>query len=54
MTYNVIHPLHHDGKAYGPGDTLELSEAAAAPLLALGVVAPDPAAKPAKPGKGEG
>lgn len=48
--YYVRTGLHHDGKAYGPGDRVSLSEKAAARLLASGVVsaekAPDPAPAP--------
>lgn len=48
--YYVRTGLHHDGKAYGPGDRVSLSEKAAARLLASGVIsaekAPDPAPAP--------
>lgn len=55
-TYTVISPLHHgvlvDGEAietrYEPGETVDLTEAEAAPLLEHTVKAQDAAEKPAK------
>lgn len=46
MKCTVLQPLHHDGKAFEPGATVELSDEQAAALVAVGVV--KPAAKPAK------
>lgn len=52
MKCTVLQPLHHDGKAFEPGASVDLPDEQAAALAALGVV--KPAAKPAKsedPGK---
>lgn len=38
-TYRVERErLEHDGRLYGRGDTVELSDAQASPLLALGAI----------------
>lgn len=39
-TYTVKSPINHDGKSYTDGDPIELSAAAARPLLAAGAVEP--------------
>lgn len=39
-SYLVLGPLHHNGRAYAPGETVELEPEDAAPLLPLGVVKP--------------
>lgn len=36
--YSVIESVNHDGKDYEPGTSLELEEAQATPLLALGKI----------------
>ena len=38
--YAVLSPLHYDGDRYEIGETVELEEPVAAPLLAAGVIAP--------------
>jgi hypothetical protein len=47
--YKVLRPLDHNGDRYEPGSTVELPDAAAKKLTALGVVAlpaaPEPPAK---------
>jgi hypothetical protein len=48
MQYQVTGNIQHDNKAYGPGDTLDLSEAQAKPLIEAGVIE-DPNAEPATP-----
>ncbi len=48
----VAKPLSHDGKDYAPGETVSLGAAAAAHLLATGVVA-EPAFEPEGKGKGK-
>lgn len=50
--YKVKEPIKHDGKHYGEDDTVEMSAAAAKPLLAAGVLAPKTGSKPK--GKPEG
>lgn len=45
MKYSVISPLEHDKKRYEPGDVVDLSEAAAAPLLGRVVEAAPEAAQ---------
>jgi len=45
MEYQVIGNITHSGKSYTEGDTLDLPEAAAAPLIAAGVLE-DPNAEP--------
>src|SRR4051812_33282405 len=40
-TYYVQTNLNHDGKEFKTGDTIELSDVAAAPLLAAGVISTD-------------
>ena len=37
-TYGVKSALQHDGEAYGEGDEITLTEAAAAPLVDAGVI----------------
>jgi hypothetical protein len=36
--HTVKDPINHDGKSYAPGSTIDLDEAAAATLVALGVI----------------
>ena len=50
MKVNVLSPVHHDGKDYAEGDTLELKDdAAAEALIAAGVAeAAAPSKKAAK------
>lgn len=38
-TYVVLSPVHHDGVLYVPGETMELDEATAAPLLGIESIA---------------
>lgn len=38
MQYEVIEPVNHDQRNYSPGDTLELEDKHASPLLALGKI----------------
>jgi len=38
----VVHPVHHDGERFGPGDALHVSEEEAAPLLAVGAIIAKP------------
>ncbi len=47
--FTAIEPVKHNGRRYEPDDTLELTQAHAAPLLALGAIEPErkPQAKPA-------
>jgi hypothetical protein len=58
----VLGPVEHDGKIYADGLRLELSDALAAPLLAVGAVAlngkapappPAPVAPPPTDGEGD-
>jgi hypothetical protein len=37
-TYNVLSHLLHDGAAYNPGDTVEMTDEQASPLRSVGVV----------------
>ena len=46
--YPVLEPLDHDQKAYGEGDTVELTEKQAAALLAVAVIG-DAGGEPAIP-----
>lgn len=43
-TYVVQSPLDHDNDRYAAGDTVELTEEQAKPLLELRVIKPGPAA----------
>lgn len=47
--FTAIQPVKHNGRRYEPDATLELTQAQAAPLLALGAIEPErkPQAKPA-------
>ncbi len=38
VSYEVIHPVTHDGEEYLPGDDLVLDAAAADPLLKVGAI----------------
>lgn len=38
-TYQVVEPLSHDGKSYGPGDEVELNDKESIALLGTGVIA---------------
>lgn len=38
--YEVLGNLYHNGRAYAPGETVELEPEDAAPLLPIGVVKP--------------
>ena len=40
QAYLVISRLDHDGESFAPGDTVELTQAQAAPLLGQAVAAP--------------
>ncbi|GAB6039313.1 hypothetical protein JCM15519_38720 [Fundidesulfovibrio butyratiphilus] len=53
MKYTVKDRLEHNGKVYEAGSAVDLDEKAAAPLVAVGVLEPDPDAPkaPKKPGK---
>lgn len=50
LTYPVLGKLRHDGERLVEGDTVELTETQAAPLLANGTIG---SAITAKPGKEE-
>ncbi|MBF0481273.1 MAG: hypothetical protein HQK81_06155 [Desulfovibrionaceae bacterium] len=56
MQYFVKHRLHHDGRQYEPGDSVELDEDQGRPLVGLGVLEAmdDIPATPATGGKGNG
>lgn len=43
-TYTVQSPLDHDNDRYAAGDTVDLTEEQAKPLLELRVIKPGPAA----------
>ena len=49
QTYRCLTPLQHDGRSYAPTETLVLSDRQAAPLLAVGTVAPDAERTPEPP-----
>lgn len=48
-TYYVAANLNHDGREYKPGDTVQLSQEAASPLLAAEVISTDPTLAAAVP-----
>jgi hypothetical protein len=48
MKYPVLDNLHHDGEAYAPGDTVELTDEQAEPLRWLRVIGSPLTEKPAK------
>lgn len=43
--YTVKNNLRHNGERYNAGDTVEMSPAAAKPLLAMGIIAAAPKGK---------
>ena len=47
--FTAIEPVKHDGRRHEPGSALEMTQAHAAPLLALGAIEPErkPQVKPA-------
>ena len=50
QSYTVLSPVDHDGTRYEEGQSVALSEEAAAALLAVGVVEQAEARKPKQPG----
>lgn len=51
MKYPVKDRVEHDGKLYEPGSCLEIDEAIAAPLLAMGVIGEPTGEEPGKASK---
>lgn len=49
-SYPVLSPLDHDNEPYAIGETVEMDEGVATPLIAQGVLGPAIAAEPAAPG----
>lgn len=47
MKYQALQPIKHDGETVEPGDSIDLSDKAAKPLLDAGVIATPADAKAA-------